>query len=362
MAICFPSTTILFASTLCTTFLSSLILANCRSLRLPSHPEIHLWPEKLDRQVVPLRNFQPIIGILSQPGDGDGGEAIHKNDGKLHSMAVGNFSYIAASYVKWAEMGGARVIPILYNEPEDIIRQKFHAVNGLIFPGGGTELVDNQFYRTSKLIWKMILEANDAGDYFPVQATCLGMELVSILASEDMNILESDAFDSHDQPSSLKFVGNWAKDRYMFGWMTQDLLRKVQETNITMENHGDGTTVERFRSNQKLCDFFTILTTSEDRQGKVYVSTIEAVDYPIYGTQWHPEKNCFEWGLDGIPHSADAVAVTQAAANFFVNEARRSGHQATSEEINRFLIYNYVPIFSGKDGKGFFDQSYVFDL
>ena len=43
--------------------------------------------------------------------------------------------------------------------------------------------------------------------------------------------------------------------------------------------------------------------------------------YPIYGTQWHPEKNAFEWAPDqAINHSDHAVLIAQRAANFFVNE------------------------------------------
>lgn len=33
------------------------------------------------------------------------------------------------------------------------------------------------------------------------------------------------------------------------------------------------------------------------------------------------QKNAFEWGLSMIPHSDDAVQVTQHAANFFVRYA-----------------------------------------
>lgn len=45
--------------------------------------------------------------------------------------------------------------------------------------------------------------------------------------------------------------------------------------------------------------------------------------YPVTATQWHPEKNAFEWArhLD-IPHNKDAIAVTEAVANFIVDEAR----------------------------------------
>ena len=46
-----------------------------------------------------------------------------------------------------------------------------------------------------------------------------------------------------------------------------------------------------------------------------------AINYPIYGVQFHPEKNGFEWMVDeAIPHSQHAVIIMQNLANFFVQE------------------------------------------
>ena len=44
-------------------------------------------------------NNRPIVGVLTQPTDGD--------------MSAYGSSYIAASYVKYLEGGGARVVPVL---------------------------------------------------------------------------------------------------------------------------------------------------------------------------------------------------------------------------------------------------------
>ena len=59
----------------------------------------------------PERNlyYQPVIGILSHPGDGTSGR---------HSNAT-DASFIHASYVKFVEAAGARVVPLIYNEPEE---------------------------------------------------------------------------------------------------------------------------------------------------------------------------------------------------------------------------------------------------
>lgn len=61
----------------------------------------------------PALNYRPVIGIVSHPGDGA--------SGRLNNSS--GVSYIAASYVKLAEMAGARVIPIIYTEPPEIINQ-----------------------------------------------------------------------------------------------------------------------------------------------------------------------------------------------------------------------------------------------
>ncbi len=47
--------------------------------------------------------------------------------------------------------------------------------------------------------------------------------------------------------------------------------------------------------------------------------TLSTVQYPITATQWHPEKNSFEWARKlQIPHSSAAVS-TQVDATLFVS-------------------------------------------
>lgn len=111
-----------------------------------------------------------------------------------------------------------------------------------------------------------------------------------------------------------------------------------------------------------------------------------AYDYPIYGTQWHPEKNAFEWTRPYIPHSPSAIKTTFYLAQFFVSEgmsilsfwflndivsscimlilfslpiARKNFHKFESEdEESNALIYNYNPVFTGP--KSGFEQIYFF--
>lgn len=65
-----------------------------------------------------------------------------------------------------------------------------------------------------------------------------------------------------------------------------------------------------------LSDFVIFLNPSQthlEPPSQVYISTMESKKYPYTATQWHPEKNAFEWGDKlHIPHSKGAIDVTYA--------------------------------------------------
>ncbi|EFJ20246.1 hypothetical protein SELMODRAFT_109437, partial [Selaginella moellendorffii] len=192
---------------------------------------------------------------------------------------------------------------------------KFSLINGILFAGGSASLQDGPYYRAVKLF--RALEANDKGDYFPVFGTCLGLELLAVIVSGNHSIL--DDYNAHKAAGELNFVGDWAKERSMFTWFPKDILDKVEHEKLAMQNHMKGLSPQTWRDTQSLRDFFDVLTTTPDLNGKIYISRIEGRKYPVTSVQWHPEKNAFEWGYEGIPHSPDAVRITQSAASFFVS-------------------------------------------
>jgi hypothetical protein len=54
-----------------------------------------------------------------------------------------------------------------------------------------------------------------------------------------------------------------------------------------------------------MADFWSLLSVNHDLEGQEFVSTLEARDYPFFASQFHPEKNMFEWSPThpSIPHS-----------------------------------------------------------
>ncbi|CAL5230063.1 g13515 [Coccomyxa viridis] len=295
---------------------------------------------------------RPLIGILSQPG----------------KPAPGNQSYIAASYIKFVEAAGARAVPILCDASPKELERIFKAVNGLLIPGGGQNLSPGHpFYDASAALLKMTLAANDAGDFIPLHGTCLGFEALAIIVSRDANILSS--FDSYDNASPLILTEDGQSGSAFFGSLPGDLLQAVQEKPLAMENHGRGLGMKEYNGSKALQDFFKVVSLSVDKGDVTYISTLEGRRYPVTATQWHPEKNAFEWPqhLD-VPHSPQAVDLTYAVAKFLVEQARGNAHApASPQEENGLLIYNYQTTFTGKENpskpksESDFDECYFFE-
>ena len=111
----------------------------------------------------------------------------------------------------------------------------------------------------------------------------------------------------------------------------------------------------------KLDDIWRILSFNVDPKTKTtFLSSLEHKKYPFFAISYHPEKNTFEW-IEGknIPHTADAVLTAQYFSNFFVNQCRKNDNMFPDKfKENDYLIQNFNPFFTGKDGSNFI-QSYL---
>ncbi|XP_060789230.1 gamma-glutamyl hydrolase-like [Neoarius graeffei] len=285
-------------------------------------------------------NDCPIIGVLAQD---------------VHCPSPERNAYIAASYVKYLESAGARVVPVMINRTEDEYTVLFRSINGILFPGGGASIFSSGYAKAAGIFYRLALEANSKGDYFPVWGTCLGFEQLTLLTSGKSLL-------SRTNTSGVALPLNFTKevkDSRMFKDFPEDLMTSLANEPLTENSHHWSVSTEKFNGNEKLKKFYQILSTNTDGQTE-FVSTVEAYDFPIYGTQWHPEKNAFEWTQVYIPHSAAAVRTMFYMSYFFVNEARKSLHKFPSQkEEQNALIYNYQPTYTGTNSS--FEQIYYFN-
>jgi gamma-glutamyl hydrolase len=262
--------------------------------------------------------------------------------------------YIAASYVKFIESAGGRVVPILYDSPESELQTLFNQLNGILFPGGSTDIgVNSPLYNTAKYLLNLAMQANNNGDYFPIEAHCLGFELLSSVVAQNSSILER--FDSENLSLPLNFYEAY-KDSKLFGNTEPEIINILSQQAVTMNNHQYGVTPVTYSTNPALNSFFRMISWDYDRNKKAFVSTVESLQYPFYLLQWHPEKVSFEWTItEGIDHSSDSVEANEYIAQHFLSEVRKNNHKfSTPEAEYKALIYNYSPIYSAS-----FDSSFT---
>ncbi|MEE6463890.1 hypothetical protein FKM82_006091 [Ascaphus truei] len=300
------------------------------------------WGSSLYGSTIQPLNERPIIGILAQ-------------ETHFENLQVFGKSYLAASYVKTIESAGARVVPIRLHLSEQEYVKIFNSINGVLFPGGGVDLINSEYARIASIFYNLALKANDRGNYFPIWGTCLGFEELTYLTSGEIVLTMTN---TEDISIPLNFTVAASQSK-LFRNIPLQLFNDLSSKPLTANFHHWSLSLQNFTANKKLSSFYNVLTTNSDGQVE-FISTFEAYKYPFYGVQWHPEKSPFEWRrTSSTSHAAESVKVAFYMADFFVNEARKNFHHfLNEEEENRALIYNYNPVHTGVTSV--FEQIYFF--
>ena len=145
----------------------------------------------------------------------------------------------------------------------------------------------------------------------------LGFELLAYLSNEEhRNLLECS---SQQQPLAL----NLTEDYFIshFAKQTSDDVTDILSTEkVTVNFHSYCLTPENFAKSEALRNFWYVLSTNKDWDDLEFISLMEAKNYPMWGSQYHPEKNAYEWTrkYPDIPHFKDAIHVSAHQAEFFV--------------------------------------------
>ena len=201
-------------------------------------------------------NNKPIIGIFAQPSG--------------HALKPFGDKYIAASYVKYIESAGARVVPIPYDLSQSELRTLFESLNGALFPGG-TDLTNNDgswtpYLKSLGLFVKWSMEAYDQNqDYFPIWGTCLGMQSITIILSNDPFILGT-GFDSYNISMPFNFTNSLPDTQRLsrvFNSCPYSNMNTLATKAVTLNNHHDGVDVATWFKNDN-CSFPPTRTEREE--------------------------------------------------------------------------------------------------
>ncbi|PSN45900.1 Gamma-glutamyl hydrolase, partial [Blattella germanica] len=244
------------------------------------------------------------------------------------------------------------------NQTESYYEDLVNSVNGVLFPGGAASFkTKNGYADAAWTLYKLAIRKNQAGEYFPVWGTCLGFELLSFLATQQVNILTNCEAENVAMP--LQFKPDFGTSK-MFGEAPDNIIQILETENVTANYHHFCITETNFTT-AGLSRDWRVISVNKDVNDLEFISSFEHKQYPIYGVQFHPEKNTYEWKVtNNNPHSANAILAEEFFADFFVNEARKSSHHfPTQRDEEQALIYNFQPEYTGWNGSSF-EQIYFF--
>ncbi|KAH8300715.1 hypothetical protein KR059_000115 [Drosophila kikkawai] len=313
--------------------------------------------------------FTPCIGIMCT------------DIAKLLSNAYGHqwCCYLAASYVKHLEAAGAMAVPIWIGRDRSYYKGIMDRVNGILLPGGAVYFdeaemksnpnLTNDCVRSSEHIYQLAMERNklakkenDAGGYFPLWGTCLGFQFLLIHAAETPEI-RTDC-QRIQQAMPLKLTEGYLKSQLLQNLSTQ-AAEQMERVPFASHHHQYCVTEECLESFGLANDWHT-LGTQKDASGAEFISLIEHRHFPIFGSQFHPERAAFEQLFAGQDlchesHTPVGIELAQLIGTRFVEVCRRNKNRfASPDEKARHLINNWQPVFSGVYKKSKWLQCYLF--
>lgn len=321
-------------------------------LRYTMKPNTKEWDEfkKLTKcnisRHISLNSNVRVIGILSTPTYTD--------------ASLGATSFIPQSYVKWAELHGARIIPIQYDLPLPVINSLLEQINGLVLIGGIIErnVSRKHYYRylsTLSYIFKKIIHYNLIGNHFPIFSICLGFELLPMITiSKNLSEL-SDYYEKYNKisqyrninQSSIQFCRLSKKDENEMlckppqKYFSKNEINKIEKTPVTYFTHG-----KAFLMNEKYMKeynkFLTVTATAKEN-GKKVVAMYQYKSFPFFGTQFHPEKSLYEWREETVSHTDDAIMFSNRLCKIFMDECNKNYNISAivGNNNNNMLIENY---------------------
>ncbi|XP_061408662.1 gamma-glutamyl hydrolase-like [Lethenteron reissneri] len=222
------------------------------------------------------KNHRPIIGVLCQE--------------TVTGLSALGPSYIAAWCVKFLESSGSRVVPIRVGLSKSEYTDVFYSINGLFILGGDVDLVTSAYAKAAKILFDLVMQ-----------------NLLRITCTQDVAL-----------PLNLTKESKQSK---LFRNFPKGVLDTLASESMTGNMHNWSLSLKNFSANEKLRNFYRVLTTNTDSSGVEFISTMEAYHYPVYALQWHPEMNPYEWANQrALVHSDGAIRAAFHMAAFLVSE------------------------------------------
>ena len=295
-------------------------------------------------RMITKNHNQVVVGVLSIPTSA--------------GASIGATSYIPQSYVKWLEMHGARVVPIMFDIPKQMINVLLNQIDGLLLIGGSIEslVVQKSHYRflsTLKYIVNKINHFNLIGNHFPIFSICLGFQLLPMICNECDVEKMSDHYVNHKKisflrkygPEPITFTSVESRDMLVSRPM-QDCFTSKEKNEISNEPSTAMIHNKSFIMNapyMKEYEKFINVTATSMVKDKKYMAAFQFKSLPYYGVQFHPEKVFFEHIQEEIPHNSCSKMLSSKLCKMFLKECSKNYnvHVLGVNDDANFFIENY---------------------
>ena len=293
---------------------------------------MQLFP--LSLLLLPAFSFdRPVIGILTVPNQGD--------------YPFPGTSFLSASYVKWVESAGARVVPLLIDLPLPSLLSTAKQFNGLLFPGGAVAEYNSttgtvtEYSEKLCALYEMVKGENERGEWYPLWGTCLGMQMLHFCEVRGKDTIGW----SPNAPARGEVV-SVTEEAYSSRLFNNPVGRRVLASlaafPIAYFSHNYSISPSLYSLHPHLRSCFTPLAVSVTSSAQPFISLVASPKYPIFASQFHPEVNLFDWhGKYRLDRRREGGEMAKYLAIMFVREARKTQGRMTEEELGKRVVENW---------------------
>ena len=232
---------------------------------IAEYGDFSTYPKNFEKLKKHFKTDRPTIGILTMANEDKGlFEGIPN---------TANTTYVAASYVKLIEAGGARAVPLIADMDEEELMKIIKSINGVVLSGGDGDLANSHYEKVARMVYAYsIKKMDEEGEHWPILGICRGSQILPVLTAKTDFLVHTF---SKNYSIPLDFYKEEYKKSRLFGDAPEGIIRTLKNKPITINAHLFSLPTKFMLKNQILTDFYRTISTNKGMEGTEFISTYE---------------------------------------------------------------------------------------